>query len=164
MPSLVDLVGKRYGHLLVTSKTKTRIKGKTTWYCLCDCGNSKAIRGDAIIGGVVISCGCFHKEQARIQNTTHGLSRTRLYGIWHGMMMRCYNKNSNRWKYYGGKGITVCERWHTVDNFIIDVGEPPSNTHTLDRKDGNLGYFKENCKWSTPKEQANNRSNNLVLL
>lgn len=161
MPNLIDLVGKRFSHLIVTSRAPQK-KNRTLWQCLCDCGNAKIIRGDALVRGVTISCGCYHKEQLRIRQTQHGLSRTRLYVIWHGMMLRCYNKTSNRWQYYGGKGIIVCARWHKVENFIVDMGEPPTTNHTLDRVKGNLGYSKENCKWSTPKEQANNRSNNLV--
>jgi len=88
----------------------------------------------------------------------HGMCRTRIYVTWESMKCRCYNPNYVRFKNYGGRGITVCEEWkNNFEKFYEDMGDPPTLQHTLDRKNNDGGYSKENCKWSTKKEQANNR-------
>ena len=93
----------------------------------------------------------------------HGHTKSPTYGTWKAMRQRCSNKNVRCWDRYGGRGITVCERWaNSFSNFLADMGEKPTGK-TLDRKDNSLGYFKENCKWSTCGEQARNRRNNVVM-
>ena len=96
-------------------------------------------------------------------NKSIAKSRTRAYVIWKSMKQRCYDPKINRYAFYGGAGITVCERWHIFENFLADMGEPPSEKHTLDRKNNLLGYSPENCRWATKAEQANNRSNNKLI-
>lgn len=85
------------------------------------------------------------------------------YGVWNAMKQRCYNSKVSAYKDYGGRGITVCQRWlDDFHHFYIDMGQCPVG-YSLDRIDNDKGYYKENCKWSTPKEQANNRRNQIVL-
>lgn len=94
-------------------------------------------------------------------NTTHGKTNTRVYKTWESMLARCYNKNNNRYKNYGAKGVTVCERWFKFANFYRDMGD--DNGLTLDRKHNNQGYSKANCRWANMKEQQNNRTNNVLI-
>jgi hypothetical protein len=95
-------------------------------------------------------------------NTTHGRSGDPTYRSWDAMKHRCSNKKANRYDLYGGKGITVCKRWFKFENFLKDMGERPSGK-TLDRKDGTKGYYKDNCRWATSKEQARNTKRNRII-
>jgi hypothetical protein len=93
----------------------------------------------------------------------HGFTGTRVYHIWRQMRYRCSSPNAPEYKNYGGRGIRVCARWDQFTNFITDLGIPPTNKHTVERRDTNANYTPENCYWATMKEQANNkRTNNLV--
>ncbi len=93
----------------------------------------------------------------------HGLYKSKIYRIWHNMKKRCYYVKSTSYNYYGKKGIGVCDDWHNFKNFVIDMGFPPSPIHTLDRIDSEGDYEPRNCRWATPKEQANNRTNNCYI-
>lgn len=97
------------------------------------------------------------------KSKTHGLRYHSLYGTWIMMKHRCNNPNNIAYEYYGGRGISVCERWlHSFENFLEDMGEKPSAEHTLDRIDNNKGYSPNNCKWSTKSEQIiNSRGSNV---
>jgi hypothetical protein len=97
------------------------------------------------------------------QKFKHGMRGTRVYNSWQAMKKRCLNKNRKNYKYYGGRGIVVCEKWMEFENFYKDMGECPRGK-TLDRINNNLGYFKENCCWSTPRQQNNNRRDNHFLV
>lgn len=163
----IQMIGVRFGRLLVVSPASDRIRpsGKSSryWLCRCDCGVEKEIAGAHLRNGATVSCGC-HKNKltslrAIARNTTHGLSKNRLHHVWWSMLQRCQNPSHKSWKWYGGKGITVCDSWQTFDGFISDMGFPKDGM-TLDRIDGSKGYTKENCRWATMKTQQNNRSNN----
>jgi len=93
---------------------------------------------------------------------THGLCRTRAYSIWADMKKRCSNPKHAFWMYYGGKGISVCQKWQRFEGFFEDMGQPPEGL-SLDRIDGSLGYYPENCRWATAQEQSRNRSNRRVV-
>jgi len=111
------------------------------------------------------SCGCY-SDKCRVENnTTHGASKTKLYGAWYQMKKRCTWEKHNQWANYGGRGISYCPTWESFENFITDMGTPPSDGKlwTIDRIDVNGNYCKENCKWSTPKEQGSNKRNTIRL-
>lgn len=97
------------------------------------------------------------------QKISHGESYSRAYNIWAMMRQRCNNPKTANYKWYGGQGIRCCERWARFENFLADMGHPPSLKHTLDRIDRLKDYTPENCRWTTDDIQANNRSNNIKL-
>lgn len=124
----------------------------------CSCGNEKILEKGNVNSGGTKSCGCLKKNKMRKEKTTHGMSKTPTYKSWVQMKTRCLNKNYKEFFYYGGRGIKICERWMSFENFLEDMGERP-NGKTLDRIDNERGYSPENCKWSIPKEQSMNRRN-----
>lgn len=134
----------------------------------CDCGNVKDIQISSVINSITVSCGCHSKKmasnRAKKRNLKHGKYNSPEYNAWISMKKRCLNKNHKAYNYYGGRGIKVCDKWiDSFENFIQDIGLRPSKKHSLDRINNQLGYFKENCRWSTKKEQARNqRSNRLI--
>lgn len=148
--------GDRYGKLtaIIFVKKKNSIQ---YWLFKCDCGNEKVILVSNVSRGFVKSCGCLQKEN-RIK---HGMFGTRTYRSWDAMKQRCLNPNNIAYRYYGERGITICEEWLIFQNFYRDMGERPVGK-TLDRIKNDKGYYKKNCKWSTPKEQANNTRSNLL--
>jgi hypothetical protein len=152
-------IGDRFGRLVVLEKTLT--KSRAHWICQCDCGNQKEIRSDSLYSGNTQSCGCLAIESAIIagkNSKTHGLRNHPLYSIWSNMKNRCYNPACKDYKNYSNSGITVCNRWlDSFENFYEDMKDSYVVGLTLDRKDNSLGYYKENCRWATAKEQAINR-------
>lgn len=162
-----DLTGKRFGRLTVIG-VEDNGKRKTYYVCQCDCGNVKVVRSDALISGVTKSCGCIKKEQDKTNltaNHSHKMSGTRIYETWQDMKRRCYNKQNTRYDRYGGRGITVCEEWlnnfESFYNWAINNGY--ADNLTIDRIDNDGNYEPSNCKWSTVKEQCNNRSSNINI-
>lgn len=149
--------GKKFGRWVVIEPCETPKNHKTAgqyWLCQCDCGAKEVINGARLRAGRM-KRGCLNCSGRTHKKGGKGASPT--YGSWRAMRSRCLDKNSIAYPAYGGSGIIICERWkHSFINFLNDMGERPKGK-TLDRIDSKLGYFPENCRWATTKEQARNK-------
>lgn len=152
----VDLTGQRFGNLTVLE-----YRGKSTWLCRCDCGTEREVRGDHLRYGHSHSCGCL---QGPIKHGhAKGGSRPAEYRAWMNMRQRCKNEADQDFANYGGRGITVCERWQEFASFYEDMGPRPSPDHSLDRIDNDGPYSPDNCRWATRQEQQRNTRRNKLL-
>lgn len=154
----LDLTGKKFNKL--TAIKIVRIdKNGAEWLCKCDCGNEIIVNGSRLKNGRIKSCGCFNP------NRTHGMKHTRLYGIWHGIKTRCFNTNDKGYKYYGGRGITMCPEWK--DDFMAFHDWAFDNGYkeglSIDRINNNGNYEPSNCRWADNITQQNNRRANRYL-
>lgn len=165
--------GERYGHLVVLPvepERRVSPSGQRFSYMTvrCDCGVEFKTYLGRLTCSKIKSCGCglgsaeANRKTAE-RNTTHGLSKTRTYRIWKGVVSRCVIPSATNYKHYGGRGISVCERWREFENFLTDMGECPPGL-TIERVDVDGAYEPNNCVWATREEQALNRRNNRVVL
>jgi hypothetical protein len=169
MTKSYKLTGQRFGRLLVKERIKQN--GKTYWNCACDCGAVLSVRQDHLLNGATKSCGCLGREnsiKARLGksfNVKHGLSNTRLYKIWYGMLERCYKPTHVAFGSYGGRGIVVCGAWKNDVTVFYRwaVNNGYSDGLTMDRIDVNGNYCPENCRWATWEQQNNNKRDNRVI-
>lgn len=165
-----DLTGQKFNKLTVIKFSHFDKKKNSYWLCKCDCGNEKIVRRCHLIKGGVQSCGCVLKEgRGTYKNgwRTHGLwsNNRRLCKIWNCMLDRCLNENNEKYKYYGGKGVKVCNEWlSSFDNFIKWAQDNGYEDNlTIDRISTDGDYCPENCRCVTQLEQANNKSNNIYI-
>ena len=153
-----DLQGLRFGKWQVVSQIAERGKfGEVLWNCVCDCGNLGKVRTANLMRNISKSCGCRQHEN------THNMTGTKTFKSWESMKQRCLNKNSPDYHRYGGRGVSVCDRWvNSFDNFLSDMGLRPDGK-TLDRLDVNGNYTPENCRWATQEEQNQNKRKTLKI-
>lgn len=158
-----NLIGKKFNSLTVLSEGSKHVspRGKPLrkLTCLCDCGVVKDLFLQAVILGAAKKCG-----KCREFKKKHGMSKTITYSSWNAMIGRCKPKNTEHYKNYFGRGITICEEWQESFNvFYKDMGERPTKGHTIDRIDNNKGYYKDNCRWATKGEQNRNQRKNVFI-
>lgn len=134
------------------------------WLCECDCSNRVIVTAEHLRDGITRSCGCLRKDIQKSIKVTHGKSGSRVYEAWLGMRRRCNNPSDQAFHHYGGRGIRICERWKSFANFYADMGDPPTQKHSIDRfPDNNGNYEPGNCRWATQKQQmANQRRNHKI--
>lgn len=154
-----DLTGQVFGRLTVIGIGESRRKHRVYWRCRCACGSIKDVAGDQLTSGDSKSCGC---NQHAGHRRTHGQSDKRVHIIWLGMKQRCENPRSHAYRLYGERGIKVCERWQTFENFLADMGHPEPGL-TIDRKNNDKGYSPDNCRWATRFDQARNSRRNIMV-
>lgn len=130
---------------------------------MCECGKEFVARISHVVYGDTVACGCYAKD-INAERKTHGLSSDPLYGVYHGMKCRCLDSNRDSYKYYGGRGIKICDRWigeHGFENFYSDMAPRPSDEHEIERVDVNKDYCPENCVWIHYSRQAANKSSTV---
>ena len=160
MPITSELVGQRFGRLTVLQQAPSW-NGRRCYICLCDCGCVRIHPISRLRSGDMRSCGCLNREVLATRKLVHGDTwqggSTPEYRAWLNMKGRCYNPKNASYRRYGGRGLTVIERWrNSFEAFLEDMGRRPSPQHSLDRIDNSLGYFPENCRWATAVVQKRN--------
>lgn len=164
MPKKIDISGRRFVRLVAISiDSMHKIRG-SRWLCQCDCGKLAVVSVGNLTSGNSKSCGCLRLDRLSERATRHGETagkrRSSEYKIWGSLIQRCTNPKSAAYSGYGGRGIDVCDEWRSFDAFLRDMGRRPSPEHSIDRKNNDRGYNKENCRWSTSAEQSRNTRRN----
>jgi len=153
-----DLTGQRFGKWVVIKFDGIANK-HSRWICKCDCGTIKSVEVSTLKSGK--SAGCAKCRKPYIK---HGMSNEKIYGVWHGMIQRCENKNAKAYPNYGGRGIKVCEEWHEFTTFYDwAINSGYGNEVEIDRINVNGNYEPENCRWITHKAQQSNKRNNTII-
>lgn len=153
-----NLEGQRFGRLLVGARDTNNPNKSAYWHVVCDCGTEKVVRGSQMTSGGTISCGCFAKEHLSSgRNFKHGMSGTFEFSAWTSMRKRCHSPAHKAYAQYGGRGITVCERWKDFVNFHADMGKCPFPKGSIERQDVDGDYTPQNCVWLPRRLQAANR-------
>lgn len=147
-----NLTGKKFGRWTVTKKLP-RSSGHGFYRAKCVCGTKRILRETDLKRNHTKSCGCL---RADVQST-HGMRYTTEYNSWQAMISRCTRKTHQSYPYYGGRGISICKKWDSFENFIKDMGKKPTQQHTIDRIDNDKNYTPNNCRWATKKQQAKNK-------
>lgn len=153
MPKLIDLAGKKINYLTVLGRSAERRSSGALWICKCECGIETVVDTVKLRSGSTKSCGCKRNDGHNNYRHGHSARKTTTYRSWKEMRQRCTNPNNDKWKWYGGRGITICARWSEFANFLEDMGERPEGK-TIDRINSDGNYELANCRWATPKQQA----------
>lgn len=154
----LQLNGIRFSNLVAKEFCGKNKHNQTLWKCLCDCGNTVVRSRNSLKKNRLVSCGCFLKTFLPNINTKHKMSKSPEYRAYRGMLNRCYRKKERNYESYGGRGIVVCDKWkESFVEFLKDVGQRPSENHSIDRINNDGNYEPGNVKWSTTLEQSLNR-------
>jgi hypothetical protein len=167
MRDRTDLSGRVFNRLLVIRKAiKTDPSADTKYVCECSCGRITIVLRGSLVRGDTSSCGCRLEEvRSRGANLRHGLAGSVEYGVWSNMISRCFNRGVISFPNYGGRGITVCERWRlSFEAFYEDIGPRPGPEYSIERRDVNGNYEPGNCRWATKAEQSRNKRNNFFII
>lgn len=157
MSKVKDLSGQIFDRLTVISRTGSDKRGHSIFKCKCICGAEIETLGNSLLTGRTCSCGCKNRDKLRELSTKHGKAYTSTYQTWINIKDRCLNEKNKAFKYYGGRGISVCESWlQSFENFLKDMGDKPEGL-TIERLDVNGNYEPSNCKWATWDEQRKNK-------
>lgn len=157
------MTGAILGRWTVISTDNFKTHNGAHYLCRCKCGTERSVAGYALRRGSSTSCGCLAFELLGVRSTKHGLERHPLKKVWDGMKQRCYNPNHTYFDRYGGRGIEICERWHSLENFVDDNGKLWQPGLTIERKDNDGHYEPNNCCWIPYSDQAKNRNNTIRL-
>lgn len=149
-----DVRGRRFGRLVATKY----VTG-SRWLCLCDCGNESTVVSQKLHSGETRSCGCLSRDTCIARSQTHCQPRDKAYHAWAHIIQRCTNPKEKSWKNYGGRGIRVCDRWFSFENFLADMGRPSSSVLTIDRINNDGHYEPGNVRWADRKTQGRNKRN-----
>jgi len=176
MRDRIGLTGLRFARLLVEAEAPAKIRTcgrrQRMWACRCDCGKVVTVQGNNLRSGATQSCGCLMRERVAQRSITHGHNKrgrkSHEYIAWTAMLKRCYNPRSANFGRYGGRGITVCDRWNpsnggSFENFLGDMGQRPGNEYSLDRVNNDASYRPDNCRWADRKTQARNTRRNVFV-
>lgn len=163
-----DIVGKRFGRLVVQSRGENDRTRAIRFNCICDCGSKKLIHKASLIRGATRSCGCIRKEMLAVRSKTHGHTAngksSKVYRIWAQMIQRCTTPTDKKFHAYGARGISVCDRWReSFQDFLADMGERPEGM-SIDRIDNNGNYEPGNCRWATNMQQSRNTRQNKFIV
>jgi hypothetical protein len=166
LPNFENLEGQRFGKLLVIDRAEN-IKGRTAWLCACDCGKETIVLGKQLKNKMAKSCGCLRTEKLLARTVKHMATsngkQTSEYKCWAGMKKRCYNPKNKEYKNYGGRGIKVCDRWQSFENFLADMGYKPSPEYSIERKNVGGDYEPGNCIWIPLSEQCDNKQSSHLV-
>ena len=153
----LDLTGQRFGKWSVLGKSHVDKRREVYWLVRCECETERAVRASHLRSGASRSCGCGDG----VPHSKHGMTLSRTWKSWNSMRQRCLNTNAPDYSRYGGRGIKICQRWDSFDNFLADMGERPDGK-TIERNEVDGDYTPENCRWATASEQQRNKRNAIV--